>query len=163
MADQERTIQNPAARYEYDVAAGGWFFSKELGGGGHLTILGCHYLDLLRHIGGSDFKSVSAFCRNVGGSAITVEDAAVVNLEFANGMVGNLNSGYYTSSAEYGSARHNGIIFWGARRLAALQPERRVQPRTDAVGLLSRAFRPAHRSRAGRSTAQAPRTIPTDS
>ena len=113
VADQERTIQHPAARYEYDVAAGGWFFSKELGGGGHLTILGCHYLDLLRHIGGSDFKSVSAFCRNVGGSAITVEDAAVVNLEFQNGMVGNLNSGYYTSSAEYGSARHNGIIFWG--------------------------------------------------
>ena len=103
----------PRPREQYDVAAGGWFFSKELGGGGHLTILGCHYLDLLRHIAGSDFKSVSAFCRNVGGEAITVEDAAVVNLEFQNGMVGNLNSGYYTSSAEYGSSRHNGLIIWG--------------------------------------------------
>lgn len=113
VADQERTIQNPAAREQYDVAAGGWFFSKELGGGGHLTILGCHYLDLIRHIAGSDFKSVSAFCRNVGGEAIAVEDAAVVNLEFHNGMVGNLNSGYYTSSAEYGSSRHNGLIIWG--------------------------------------------------
>ena len=113
VADHERTLQSRAARPEYDVGAGGWFFSKEKAGGGHLTILGCHYLDLLRHISGANFRSVVAMCKAVGGEAITVDDAASVTIEFDNGMIGNLNSGYYTSSAEYRSLRHNGIIFWG--------------------------------------------------
>ena len=113
IADQERIKQDPAVRFEYDHAAGGWFFSKEKAGGGHLTILGCHYLDLLRHISGSDFKSVVAMCKNVGGEPITVEDAAALTIEFDNGMIGNFNSGFYTSKAEYASQRHNGITIWG--------------------------------------------------
>ena len=113
IADQERIRQDPAVRYEYDHAAGGWFFSKEKAGGGHLTILGCHYLDMLRYISGADFKSVVAMCKNVGGESITVEDAAALTIEFDNGMIGNLNSGFYTSSAEYASLRQNGITIWG--------------------------------------------------
>ena len=66
IADQERIRQDPAVRYEYDHAAGGWFFSKEKAGGGHLTILGCHYLDMLRYISGADFKSVVAMCKKRG-------------------------------------------------------------------------------------------------
>ena len=113
VADQERIRQDPAVRYEYDHAAGGWFFSKDKAGGGHLTILGCHYLDLLRYISGADFKSVVAMCKNVGGESITVEDAAALTIEFDNGMIGNLNSGFYTSAAEYASLRQNGITIWG--------------------------------------------------
>ena len=113
IADQERIRQDPAVRYEYDHAAGGWFFSKDKAGGGHLTILGCHYLDLLRYISGADFKSVVAMCKNVGGESITVEDAAALTIEFDNGMIGNLNSGFYTSAAEYASLRQNGITIWG--------------------------------------------------
>ncbi len=113
IADHERTLQRAPSRHEYDHAAGGWFFSKEKGGGGHLTILGCHYVDLVRYLSGANFTAVSAMCRNVGGEAITAEDAASLTIEFDNGMIGSLNSGYYTSSAEYGSGRHNGIMFWG--------------------------------------------------
>jgi predicted dehydrogenase len=113
VADHERTWQSAAPRPEYDEAAGGWFFSKEKAGGGHLVILGCHYLDLLRYITGANFKSVAAMCKNVGGESITADDAAMLTIEFDNGMLGSLNSGYYTSSAEYGRFRHNGIYLFG--------------------------------------------------
>ena len=135
IADQERIRQDPADRFEYDHAAGGWFFSKEKGGGGHLTILGCHYLDMLRYVSGSDFTSVVAMCKNVGGEPITVEDAAALTIEFDNGMIGNLNSGFYTSKAEYASQRHSDITIWGRGRLAELQSERRGSRCAAAMGV----------------------------
>ncbi|MBM4436943.1 MAG: Gfo/Idh/MocA family oxidoreductase [Actinobacteria bacterium] len=122
VADQERVQQRPAKRFEYDHAAGGWFFNREKAGGGHLTILGCHYLDLLRHLSGANFRQVAAVCRNVGGEPVTVEDAACLTIQMDSGIVGNLNSGFYTSSAEYGSTRHNGIHFWGRDGWLKLNP-----------------------------------------
>ena len=126
IADQERIKQDPAVRFEYDHAAGGWFFSKEKGGGGNLTILGCHYLDMLRHISGSDFKAVVAMCKNVGGEPITVEDAAALTIEFDNGMIGNFNSGFYTSKAEYASQRHSDITIWGRDGWLSFNPSAEV-------------------------------------
>ena len=121
VADHERTWQsNP--RKELNEAAGGWFFSKEKAGGGHLVILGCHYLDLFRYITGANFKSVAAMCKNVGGEAITADDAAMLTIEFDNGMLGSLNSGYYTSSAEYGTFRHNGIYLFGREGWLRFKP-----------------------------------------
>ena len=122
IADHERTWQSTAPRPEYDEAAGGWFFSKEKAGGGHLVILGCHYLDLFRYITGANFKSVAAMCKNVGGEAITADDAAMLTIEFDNGMLGSLNSGYYTSSAEYGTFRHNGIYLFGREGWLRFKP-----------------------------------------
>ena len=46
-------------------------------------------------------------------AASSADDAAMLTIEFDNGMLGSLNSGYYTSSAEYGTFRHNGIYLFG--------------------------------------------------
>jgi predicted dehydrogenase len=59
----------------------------------------------------------------VGGEPIEVEDAAVVSLEFSNGMVGMLNSGFYISSAEYQTGRQLGIMFWGRDGWMSFNPQ----------------------------------------
>ena len=106
VADHDRT-------HDWETLQGGWVFDKARAGGGNLTFLGCHYLDLMRYVTGDDFVSVSALTRVVGGEPLPVEDAAAVTLEFSKGMIGNLNCGYYTSKSEYGSGRHFGFLLWG--------------------------------------------------
>jgi len=74
-----------------------WVFKRPLSGGGILNWLGCHWFDLMRYLTGSEVAKVSAIEANVGGEAIDVEDAAAVSLQFANGMIGSLHAGYFTS------------------------------------------------------------------
>ena len=74
-----------------------WVFQRDISGGGILNWLGCHWFDLLRFITESEVVKVSAIEANVGGEAIDVEDAATVSLQFANGMIGSLHAGYFTS------------------------------------------------------------------
>ncbi len=106
VADHDRT-------HQWATLQGGWVFDKARAGGGFLTFLGCHYLDLMRFVTGDDFASVSAVTGVVGGQPLPVEDAASVTVEFASGMVGNLSAGYYVSKGEYGAGRHAGFILWG--------------------------------------------------
>ena len=106
IADHDRT-------HNYATLGGGWIFDKQRSGGGHLTFLGCHYLDLLRFLTGANFATVTSLCQVVGGEPLGVEDAAAVTLGFDNGMVGTLSSGYYVSRSEYRSARHSGLMVWG--------------------------------------------------
>jgi predicted dehydrogenase len=74
-----------------------WYFQREQAGGGILNWLGCHWFDLMRYLTGADVSGVSAVEANVGGHNIDVEDAAAVSLQFANGMIGSLHTGYFTS------------------------------------------------------------------
>ena len=106
IADHDRT-------HQWATLQGGWIFDKARSGGGYLTFLGCHYLDLMRFITGDDFASVSAVTGVVGGEPLPVEDAASVTVGFKSGMVGNLSAGYYVTRQEYGSGRHSGFILWG--------------------------------------------------
>ena len=87
-----------------------WVSKKAQAGGGHLTWLGIHWLDLIHYITGDRVQQVSGFARNVGGQPIDIEDAAVLALLYKGGMVGSMHSGYYL---EKGS--HSHVALWGEK------------------------------------------------
>lgn len=71
-----------------------WLFRNEYSGGGILSWLGCHYIDLMRFITGDEIVSVAAEVATRSGEPIDVEDAAVLSLRFRSGAVGSLHAGY---------------------------------------------------------------------
>lgn len=75
-----------------------WYADKERAGGGHLTWLGIHWLDLAMHVTDASVTHVAGFYGNVGGQPIDTEDSAVLSLRFDNGIYGTMVSGYYTES-----------------------------------------------------------------
>jgi predicted dehydrogenase len=87
VADQTRLT-----RPEYKNS---WFAQKQRAGGGHLIWLGIHWLDMAMWVTGSPLRSVTGFTANVGGSPVDIEDSAVVAMQFENGTLGTLTSGYY--------------------------------------------------------------------
>lgn len=109
IADQTR-LKSPAYHRS-------WKSSRALGGGGKLIFHGIHYLDLIASLTGDSIADVAAFCRNVGGQPIEVEDAAVVAMTFRGGMVGTLNTGYYL---DRGYA--NRIALWGEHGWFRFEP-----------------------------------------
>lgn len=82
-----------------------WLFSQDKAGGGMLSWLGCHYLDLLRYMTGDDIVSVQAAVATRSGEAIDVEDVAVLTLQLRSGAVASLHVGY--TLALSGSGYHN--------------------------------------------------------
>ena len=86
-----------------------WYASKEKAGGGHLSWLGIHYLDLIQFITGLKIRQVCGFVGNVGGQPIEVEDSAVLSLRFENGTLGTMQSAYYL---QYGYQSQ--ILIWGS-------------------------------------------------
>lgn len=73
---------------------GHWLFDKAVSGGGILSWLGCHYLDLLRYLLGDEAVSVSAMVDTRSGEAIDVEDVASMTVRFSRGAIGSLQAGY---------------------------------------------------------------------
>lgn len=71
-----------------------WLFEHRYAGGGMLTWLGCHYLDMMYYITGDEVVSVSAEVAARGGEDIDVEDVAVLSLRFRSGAIGSLHVGY---------------------------------------------------------------------
>jgi predicted dehydrogenase len=71
-----------------------WLFQRAAAGGGILTWLGCHYLDLIAYITRDAIVSVSAEFATLSGERIDVEDVAVLTLRFRSGAVGTLHTGY---------------------------------------------------------------------
>jgi predicted dehydrogenase len=82
-----------------------WLFSQAKAGGGILSWLGCHYIDMIRYITGDEIVSVSAEVATRSGEAIDVEDVATVSLRFASGAIGSLHVGY--TLALSGGGYHN--------------------------------------------------------
>ena len=79
-----------------------WLFKRDVSGGGILSWLGCHYLDLLRFVTGSEIQDVSAMVGTLSGEPIDVEDVATVSLRFDGGFVGSLQAGYQLSLSNSG-------------------------------------------------------------
>ncbi len=102
LADQTRLT-----RPEYQRS---WRASKARAGGGHLLWLGIHYIDLIQYMSGQSVRQIAGFYGNVGGQPIDVEDAAVVALQFDQGMVGTLQSGYYLDRGY-----QTGFKVWGSK------------------------------------------------
>ena len=103
-----------------------WLFNREQSGGGILSWLGCHYIDLMRYITGDEIVSVMAEVATRSGEGIDVEDVAVLSLRFRSGAVGSLHAGYllalsgggYHNSAGYdtyvGLNGRGGRIHWSS-------------------------------------------------
>ena len=102
LADQTRLT-----RPEYQRS---WRASKARAGGGHLLWLGIHYIDLIQYMSGQSIRQIAGFYGNVGDQPIDVEDAAVVALQFDQGMVGTLQSGYYLDRGY-----QTGFKIWGSK------------------------------------------------
>lgn len=86
-----------------------WLADKSRAGGGHLTWLGIHWLDLAMFITGSRIEEVAGFAGNVGGQPITIEDSVAMSMRFDNSAFGTLTSGYYLDK---GNQSH--IKIWGS-------------------------------------------------
>ncbi|MEE3372577.1 MAG: Gfo/Idh/MocA family oxidoreductase [Planctomycetota bacterium] len=115
VADQTR-LQSP----DYQAS---WLSFKNRAGGGKLIFHGIHYLDVISFLVDQPIRHISAMCANVGGQPIEVEDAAIVNFQTRQGMLGTLNTGYYLARG-----KQNQIRIWGARGWLELQmlPERHM-------------------------------------
>lgn len=86
-----------------------WLFSRELGGGGILHWLGCHYLDLMRYLLGDDITHVSALTGTLNGFPLEVEDTAAVAIRWSSGALATFSSGYHLprSTAGYSGAAYD--------------------------------------------------------
>ncbi|MEX1020390.1 MAG: Gfo/Idh/MocA family oxidoreductase [Litorilinea sp.] len=82
-----------------------WLFSKDKAGGGMLSWLGCHYIDLMRHLAGDEIVSVAAHTATRNGEDIDVEDIAALSMGFGSGAIGSLHAGYVLALS--GSGYHN--------------------------------------------------------
>jgi len=95
-----------------------WLFKRAVSGGGILSWLGCHWLDLMHFFLQSEVAEVSAITAEVGGNGIDVEDAAAVSLRYENGVVGTLVAGYYlkragdTKDMFFGIRGSEGAVSW---------------------------------------------------
>ena len=87
-----------------------WFADKERAGGGHLIWLGIHWLDLAMHITGSNISTVAGFTTNIGRQPVNIEDSATAALQFDNGALGTMTSGYYLDKGY-----HTHLRVWGSK------------------------------------------------
>lgn len=93
-----------------------WLFKRDVAGGGILSWLGCHWLDLMRYVTGQEVESVAALVGTVSGEAIDVEDVAGVTMRLSGGALATLHAGYLLPSGRpgYENAGYDmGIIFRG--------------------------------------------------
>jgi UDP-N-acetyl-2-amino-2-deoxyglucuronate dehydrogenase len=98
-----------------------WFYSKARAGGGCLTWLGIHWLDLALYITGRKVKQVAGFAGVVGGQPLDVEDSAALSLCLDNDTFGTMTCGYFLDK---GYQTH--LQVWGQHgwlRLAAVEEE----------------------------------------
>ena len=103
-----------------------WLFRQDTAGGGILSWLGCHYIDLARYVTQDEITSVAGNVATRSGKAIDVEDIATLSFQFESGAVGSLHAGY--TLALSGGGYHNktgydvyvgfngrlGRIYWSA-------------------------------------------------
>ncbi len=89
-----------------------WFADKNRAGGGHLTWLGIHWLDLSMYITNSKITKVAGFAGNVGGQPINIEDSAVMAIQYDNGTFGTMTSGYYLNKGYQSNIRIWGSHGW---------------------------------------------------
>jgi predicted dehydrogenase len=93
-----------------------WLFAKSESGGGILSWLGCHWLDLIRVLLNDEIAAVSGAVATLSGEKISVEDCACISFRFRNNAVGSLTAGYLlpVSGPGYGGSAYDTTIrIWG--------------------------------------------------
>lgn len=79
-----------------------WLFKKKIAGGGILSWLGSHWIDLIRYITQDEVDTVSAMVDTLNGVAIDVEDTAVVLMHLKSGALATLHAGYLLPISQTG-------------------------------------------------------------
>lgn len=127
-----RFIGGPIARYERSGCE--WMLDGDLAGGGALTNLGIHFVDLVAAITQSDVAEVSARTSRFR-SDITVEEYAVLTLQLRSGAVACLESGYLwppapgqTREFSFAVSHSNGYVR-GTQDVLEVVNRRGAQPR----------------------------------
>ena len=82
-----------------------WLFDRQKAGGGMLSWLGCHQIDLIRFITGDEIVEMSAQVATRSGEAIDVEDVATLAFRLDSGALGSLHTGYILALS--GGGYHN--------------------------------------------------------
>lgn len=95
-----------------------WLFSHDQAGGGILSWLGCHYLDLMRFVTGDEVVAVSAEAATLSGEAIDVEDVITLALRFRSGAVASFHAGYMLTLSGGGYMASGYDSYLGIRGLA---------------------------------------------
>jgi predicted dehydrogenase/threonine dehydrogenase-like Zn-dependent dehydrogenase len=102
-------------------ASSNWRGSRERAGGGVLIMNLSHYLDLIRYLTGVEPDVVAARTQTADPWA-EVEDAAAVNVDYANGALGSL----FANARLPGTDPTVGLRLWGADGHIVLEPDPRI-------------------------------------
>ena len=121
IADQAR-IRDVEQLQRRTGSSNTWFFQKRVGGGGHLSWLGIHFVDMLHAVTGHDIVEVSAMTNVAGGQPIDVEDSAVLTLRYDNGMLASLTSAYYLDQHDVADDKQSLFKVWGENGWLQLDP-----------------------------------------
>lgn len=71
-----------------------WLFDRAAAGGGMLSWLGCHSLDLMQFLTDDPIVSVAAEVATRGGDGIDVEDTATLSMRLGSGALASLHAAY---------------------------------------------------------------------
>jgi len=82
-----------------------WLFNKSQAGGGILSWLGCHYIDMIHYVTQEEITSVAAQVATRNDEDIDVEDIAALSMRLQSGAIGSMHAGY--TLALSGSGYHN--------------------------------------------------------
>ncbi len=92
-----------------------WLFDEKQSGGGILSWLGCHYIDLLCHVLDDEITEVTAILDTLSGEDIDVEDVASLSFRFKSGAIGSLQAGYQLAMSKSGYLGPNYDSYMGFR------------------------------------------------
>ena len=101
-----------------------WFADKDRAGGGHLSWLSIHWIDMAMFVTDMAITDVAGFTANVGGQPVNSEDAVALSLRFENGSLGTLSSGYFLDGG-----LQSLLKVWGSKGWLEIDSDARGQVR----------------------------------
>ena len=140
-----------ASLFTTSVSARGadsYAFKKARSGGGILSWLGCHFIDMLLDITDRPVTGVKGFVATLGGDDIDVEDAGTLTIQFEGGAIADLMAGYtmprnIDDPARF-SQKDTSLSVWGSRAKLELEPFGTVLQLVDYEANGERPIRQVH-------------------
>jgi len=108
-------------------AVSDWFFDRQRAGGGAVLDMGIHALDIARYVLDTEIRTVSANLATLS-KDIQAEDAAVISLEFINGTLGYIETGWHSYPGPLG------LEIYGSKGTIVVDYETPLRLWTEAGG-----------------------------